>query len=313
MRRGSGQMALPPRVRDEDAHGSRGRQRAATTPPMVLHRAVKGPLRALRLKHSYRFALFVLCAALTGWSWWTARASGYVGLPVNTLGQIIGDLLLMGLIAPLARRDWIGRGTADPDVRTPTAALVTALHIQLLDVGFCLPQLAGSSPYRTGAALTGGQQRGIVDLLRTALENDARVEILLPDPDKSAGLDTARRFGIKPDHYRKTLIHLLDELGAVSGAFDPGGLDVRLYAEPTHISVIRCDGRIWTSLHLDGSSSAPAYLTLDQGSENARALQSYLNRLYATARPLSAVLGGTPDETCETTYARLCAGSRAGA
>lgn len=312
MRRGPGPMALPPPAHSEDTRGSRGRQRT-TRLSVRARRVVRGPLRSFGYRHSYRFAVFGVCAALTGWSWWTAQASGYVGLSVNMLGQIIGDLLLMGLVAPLTRRGRVGRGGTEAEATPePAALLATAFQIQLLDVGFCLPQLAGMSRYRTGAGVIGRQDE-IVGLLRTALENDARIEILLPDPGTSAGHDAARRYGVDPDNYRKALMHLLHELGTVSGVGDSGGLDVRLYAEPAHVSVIRCDGQIWTSLHLDGSTDTPAYLALDQGSENARALQSYLNRLYATARSISSVLGGNPDEAFEITSARACTGDRADA
>lgn len=304
MRRGSG---LPPPVHHAHALGSRGRER--TGPSLRSHRIAEDRLLSFGRRLLYRFAAFGLCAALTGWSWWTAQADGYVGLPVNTLGQIIGDLLLMGLIAPLARRDRAG-GSAEPETDPTPAALAKAAHIQLLDVGFCFPDLAGEFP---GAAGTQAPDRrdSVVDALCTALENNARIELLLPDPDTSAGLDAARRLCVEPDFYRKALNRLIIDLASVSGAVDIGGLELRLYAEPTHISVIRCDGRIWTALNVGGLYGTPtAYLVLDQGSGNARALVSYVNRLYATARSLSS--SRTHDKINDIALARACAG-RAGA
>lgn len=305
MRRGSG---LPPPVHHADALGSQGCK--PTGPSLTSHRIVDGWRLSFGRRRLYRFAAFGLCAALTGWSWWTAQANGYVGLPVNTLGQIIGDLLLMGLIAPLARRDWTGGSAPEPDVDPTPAALVKAAHIQLLDLEFCFPDLAGESPSPadTGAP---GRRDTIVDALRTALENNARIELLLPDPNTPAGLDAAHRLGIEPDFYRKALNRLLVDLDIASRAVDAGMLELRLYAEPTHISVIRCDGWIWTALHVGGSSRAPAaYLVLDQGSANARALLSYVNRLYAAARSLSS--SDTYDKISGIPLARVCA-SRASA
>jgi hypothetical protein len=49
------------------------------------------------------------------------------------------------------------------------------------------------------------------------------------------------------------------------------------------VSVVRCDGRIWASLH-PGKPTATAYLALDRGCENARTLQAYFDRLHAAAR-----------------------------
>lgn len=246
----------------------------------------------------HRFTVFGLCVTLTGWSWWSAQASGYAGLPVNTLGQITGDLILMGLVAPLARRDRArDRDTGAPAAApSPLGALARAAHrIQLLDVRLCLPQLAAAprggessqSSESSGASRDGAAtalDRSLQLALSSAIANDACVEILLPDPEESAGLDLAQRLGIRPALYRGALSRLVQDLDALSAETESGRLDLRLYAEPSSVSLVRCDQRIWVSLYPEGAPESFDYLVLDQGGENTQVVQSYFNRLYATAR-----------------------------
>jgi hypothetical protein len=274
----------------------------------------------------HRFAAFGLCATLAGWSWWSAQASGYAGLPVNTLGQITGDLILMGLVAPMARRDLSrDRGaesmTAGP---SPLGALARAAHrIQLLDVRLCLPQLtaaaaarhpvprqsSGSSPTSRDSVLAAADH-SLQFALSSAIANDACVEILLPDPEESAGLDFVQRFGVLPAHYRGALSQFVKDLDALSAAAESGRLDVRLYAEPSSVSLVRCDQRIWMSLHPEGPADASDYLTLDQAGENTQVLQAYFNRLYTTARPARQTRGDPSDPDADPGIA--CAAATAG-
>jgi hypothetical protein len=44
------------------------------------------------------------CLVLTACLWWDAQVDHYTGLPINTIGQILGDLLTAGLVAPLVYR-----------------------------------------------------------------------------------------------------------------------------------------------------------------------------------------------------------------
>lgn len=244
--------AAPPSARAGARHGRRGRR-----PPGRLPAAARLP----------RIALFGLCLTLLGWTWWDARAGGYAGLAVNTLGQIIGDVLLMGLVAPVGirrRRRVRGRDPALMDV------IARAGHrIQLLDLEVCLhPALP-----RTLAA---------------ALANDACVEILLPEPDAP---------GV-PEGYAERLRGLLEDFNALrpasagASAQRSGRLEVRLYRGPAAVSIVRCDGRIWASLHPDRPTGS-AYLALDQDCANARALRDHFDRLHAESLPPAAVSSST--------------------
>lgn len=234
-----------PSVRAEARHG-----RGGARPPGRLPVAARLP----------RIALFGLCLSLLGWTWWDARAGGYAGLAVNTLGQIIGDVLLMGLVAPIGLRRRRRVRTSDPALM---GVIARAKHrVQLLDLAVCLhPAL----PRTVGAALA----------------NDACVEILLPEPDTP---------GV-PDDYRDRLTVLLNALralrrsgGDAAGPGRSGRLDVRLYRGPAAVSIVRCDGRIWASLHPDRPSGS-AYLALDRDCDNARALRAHFDRLHAEGLP----------------------------
>jgi hypothetical protein len=212
-----------------------------------------------------RIALFGLCLSLLGWTWWDARAGGYTGLAVNTLGQIIGDVLLMGLVAPIGtRRRRRARGR-DPALMTVIAR--SRHRVQLLDLEVCLhPALPRA--------------------LAAALANDACVEILLPEPDGPGA----------PDGYAVRLRRLLDELDKAQrsgeNALPPvrsGRLDVRLYRGPAMVSIVRCDERLWASLHPDRPTGS-AYLALDRDCANARALRAHFDRLRAEGAPPGADL-----------------------
>lgn len=60
--------------------------------------------RSTWLRHCRRWAAMLACLVLTGWLCWDARTDHYAGLPINTAGQILGDLLTAGLVAPIAYR-----------------------------------------------------------------------------------------------------------------------------------------------------------------------------------------------------------------
>ena len=237
--------AEPPSARTGSRRGRRGAR-----PP-------GRPPAAARLP---RIAMFGLCLSLLGWTWWDARAGGYAGLAVNTLGQIIGDVLLMGLVAPVGIRLRRRARTRGPAL---TDAIARAKHrVQLLDLDVCLhPALPRA--------------------VRAALANDACVEILLPEPGAP---------GV-PEGYPGRLRDLLDRLdalrrsgGEAAASGRSGRLDIRLYRGPAAVSIVRCDGRIWASLHPDGPTGS-AYLALDADCANARALRAHFDRLHAEGLP----------------------------
>ena len=215
------------------------------------------PRAAARLP---RIVMLGLCLSLLGWTWWDARAGGYAGLAVNTLGQIIGDVLLMGLVAPVGFRLRRRARTRDPAL---IDAIGRAKHrVQLLDLEACFhPALPRA--------------------VRSALANDACVEILLPEPDAP---------GV-PEGYPERLRDLLGRLDALrrsggdaAASGRSGRLDVRLYRGPAAVSIVRCDGRIWASLHPDHPTGS-AYLALDADCANARALRAHFDRLHADGLP----------------------------
>ena len=237
------------------------------------------PAALRRLSKVRRTLIFGVCVVAAAWSWWQARIGGYAGLPVNTLGQILGDLLLMGLVAPLANLRW----PAAERGRRPTPPILDALarakhRIQLLDVRMCLPEFTQSA---AGPCAAGSS--GVARALESALGNDVCVEVLLPDPDAPVCTTTARKLGVAPETYRTSLRCLVDDLAALPGQSLSGRLDVRVYTEHVSVSMIRCDEHFWAALDPQGTTTTP-YLALEHGGQNAKDLQSYFDRLRASAR-----------------------------
>jgi hypothetical protein len=243
----------PPSPVSRTRLGSRHDRARLPRLPRPRRRGARGPRAALRP------LLFGVCFVLLAWTWWDARADRYSGLAINTLGQIIGDVLLMGLIAPIGNRRRLRVRGDDPEL---TEVIARARHrIQLLDLSVCL-------------------EAGLPPAVAAALDHDVCVEILLPEPDAPD----------VPEDYPRCLRRFLDALAAESAAVSAAGsdtgsgrLDIRLYRGPAAVSVVRCDGRIWASLH-PGKPTAATYLALDRDSENARTLQAYFDRLHAAAR-----------------------------
>ena len=217
---------------------------------------------------------FLSCVVLTVWAWWAAQESGYAGLPVNVLAQITGDLVLMGLLAPAVR-------LAGPECTENAApmpshgrSLATARHcVQLLDSPTLLRQLCDDG------------STSLVRDLRTALANDIRVEILLPDPTGQAGRVAASRLGIEPGGYGRRLTRLLDELGTGLAQAQWRGLDLRLYPDPVDVCFIRCDESIWVSMHPNSQARTPNYFPLDRRCGTAALFQTYFERLHSAAQP----------------------------
>lgn len=239
----------------------------------VVRRVVRVARHRLGTLGAPRRLAFLSCAALTVWAWWAAQEGGYAGLPVNVLAQITGDLVLMGLLAPAV---WLaGPGCAENTAPMPSHrhSLVTARHcIQLLDSPTLLRQLCTD-----GSA-------SLVHDLRAALENDIRVEILLPDPTGRAGRVAASSLGLEPGGYGRRLARLLDELGTGLAQAQRRGLDLRLYPDPVDVCFIRCDESIWVSMHPDNQALASDYFALDRRCGTAVLFQTYFERLRSTAQ-----------------------------
>lgn len=235
-----------------------------------------------------QITVFCICTVLAGWTWWDAQVGGYAGLPVNTLAQIVGDLILMGLLAPLAPRHRHRRRHRRSDepagVRPLLQRLSAATHrIQLLDTHACLPRTEPANADQDPCDLAGSRTE-LGEAVRAALDNDVCVEILLPDPESAGSHGIAQRLGIEPNSYRRALALLLDDLDSVSREAESGRLDLRLYTEPAIASIVRCDEWIRASLGPDGAVATAGYLEVDLDCENGRTLQAYFNRLHAAAR-----------------------------
>lgn len=230
-----------------------------------------------------RTATLASCLALIGWLWWDSQTADYAGLPVNTVGQILGDLLLMGL-APLAaalrrsRASW--RSSAGQNRWADIAA--ARYRVQLLDIRSSFHGIAGLPPERAQREAD-DRRSDLLRALASALGNGARAEILLPDPDAASTARVAIDLAIAPDIYLSFLRALLNGMATLQRAYPRDRLELRLYASPAAVSMTRCDQRTWVYLN-PPISTAEAYLAFDAPSANAGALQTYFNHLSAGAR-----------------------------
>jgi hypothetical protein len=57
-------------------------------------------LRLSSVRCVRRWTAALLCAWVLGVMWWDSRSESYGGLPANTLGQVLGDLITMGIALP---------------------------------------------------------------------------------------------------------------------------------------------------------------------------------------------------------------------
>ncbi|HEV2639411.1 MAG TPA: hypothetical protein VGX23_30010 [Actinocrinis sp.] len=122
-------------------------------------------LRSARSTTALRWSTALVCATLLALMWWDSRSDGYDGLPVNTLGQVLGDLIMMGIALPLV----LPRRPREEPVECglPAAELVEQLaratrRIQLLDAGSTLfPEPRGmGEAYRAVFGPGSGQSSG---------------------------------------------------------------------------------------------------------------------------------------------------------
>lgn len=228
------------------------------------------------------------CAAVLGMMWSDASAEQYSGLPINVLGQITGDLIMMGIALPvvLLRRPREERHEGALGTVELAAQLNrTTRRIQLLEVASALFPAAQDD------------RGAILAALRAALSRDVTVEILLPQPAQAAGRDD----WIDPPArtVEEDLEYLRDEVPT-------GILDVQHYRETAPLALARCDDRLWITFtateKLGGAATVAdaerSFLCLDARTRNARAVALYFARLAdAGRRPqarLSLVRTGPP-------------------
>lgn len=242
----------------------------------------------------FRTATFAACLALIAWLWWDSQIAGYAGLPVNTVGQILGNVLLAGL-GPLAAACRRSRARWPRSVsHSRSADIAAARHrVQLLDVRSSFLGIAGLSPQRAQREAD-GRRHELLRALSSALENGARAEILLPDPEAPSTARVAVELAVAPDVYLSFLRTLLNGMALLQRAYPPDRLSLRLYAAPAAISMTRCDQRTWVYLNPPVSTS-DAYLTFDAVSANASTLQTYFNHLSAGARTSACGQGGVTE------------------
>ena len=230
-----------------------------------------------------RTATLTSCLGLVAWLWWDSQTADYAGLPVNTIGQILGDLLLVGL-APLTATVRRSRAWRQPSASQHRSGDIAAARhrVQLLDIRSSFLGLAGLPPERAQREAA-GRRNDLLRALASALKNGARAEILLPDPDAPSSAHAATDLAIAPDIYASFLRALLSGVAALQSAYTPERLELRLYTAPAAISMTRCDQRTWVYLN-PPVSTADAYLSFDSASANADTLQTYFNQLSASAR-----------------------------
>lgn len=277
---GSAAVGTVPRLPGRgDASGPGGRGRGG-----VLGAALAA---AVRITTARRSILLLPCLAAVGWVWWASQADGYNGLPVNTLGQIIGDLLLAALAGPVAL-GW--RFTRDERARPAgdvAARIARARHrVQLLDVTGCLlswsefPARAADRPELDRA------RAGIVAALRAALERDVSVEILLPAPGLAQARGVPRALGLSAGGLRDLADEAETDLCDLADEVPAGRLDLRYSRKMPLLAMLRCDDRVWVSLRPDGlPGAAPLRLEFGARTGNARAVAAHFNDLIRSAGP----------------------------
>jgi hypothetical protein len=218
---------------------------------------------------------------------WVVRDSqidGYVGLPVNTLGQIVGDLLLAAIAGPVAVGYHVAQHTRPHPIGDLPARIASAKHrVQLLDATGCL--LSWSTAPVRGTSRTEREctRDRIIAALRAALERDVAVEILLPEP-AIAQPKTLRALGFTAAAHRELSETARVELEALHDAVPYGRLDIRISQRWPTLALVRCDARVWITLPSDGMpGSSPLCLEFGVRSPNARALAAHFNELYRSA------------------------------
>jgi hypothetical protein len=229
-----------------------------------------------------RVAVLLSCAAALAWVWWGSQADGRVLHPASVLGrQLVGELLLAAVAIPVLVEYRFGRrGRAHPlgDLLT---RLARARHrIQLLDTTGCL--LFWSDQVRGAplAELEGDRDR-LVEALRTALDRDVAVEILVPEPGLAQSRGVLRALGLTAAGYRRLADAAEAELLALHDEVPAGRLDIRTAQRWPALAMVRCDGRVWISPRSDAvPDSGPLWLEFGARSPNARAVAAYFNELH---------------------------------
>ncbi|HEV3169183.1 MAG TPA: hypothetical protein VGZ32_02530 [Actinocrinis sp.] len=232
-------------------------------------------------------AVLVPCLVAMAWVVRDSQIDGYVGLPVNTLGQIVGDLLLAVIAGPVAVGYHLAQHTRPHPIGDLPTRIASAKHrIQLLDATGCL--LSWSNVPVRGTSRTEREctRDRIIGALREALERDVAIEILMPDPG-IAQPRVLRALGFTAAAHRELSETARAELEALYDAVPHGRLDIRTSQRWPTLALVRCDARMWVTLPSDGMpGSSPLYLEFGARSHNARALAAHFNELYRSTGQL---------------------------
>ncbi|HEU5332842.1 MAG TPA: hypothetical protein VFU73_08765 [Actinocrinis sp.] len=241
---------------------------------------------AVRITTARRLMLLMPCLAVIGWVWWDSQADGYTGLPVNTLGQIIGDLILAALAGPVA----LGYRFARHERTRPAGDVVARIararnRVQLLDVTGCLLSWS-EAPARTADRQDADRGRDrLVAALRAALERDVAVEVLLPAPSLAQSRGVPRTLGLSPAALRDLAEGAEADLHALFDEVPAGRLEVRYSQKWPALAMLRCDDHMWVSLRPEGlPGSPPLCLEFAARTANARAVAAHFNDLLRSNR-----------------------------
>ena len=236
---------------------------------------------AVRITTARRLMLLMPCLAVIGWVWWDSQVDGYSGLPVNTLGQIIGDLILAALAGPVA----LGYRFARHERMRPAGDVVARIararnRVQLLDATGCLLSWS-EAPARTADRPDPGRGRErLVAALRAALERDVAVEVLLPTPGLAQSRGVPRTLGLSPAALRDLAEDAEADLYALFDEVPAGRLEVRYSQKWPALAMLRCDDRLWVTVRPEGlPGSPPLCLEFGARTDNARAVAAHFNDL----------------------------------
>lgn len=275
-------------------HGEEGSAAVGTVPELPGRGDTSGPggrgwggvlgaarAAAVRITTARRMMLLMPCLAVVGWVWWDSQADGYTGLPVNTLGQIIGDLILAALAGPVALGYRFTRTERARAAGSVADRIAKARHrVQLLDVTGCLLSWSEVPPRAADRSELDRRRAQIVAAVRTALERDVAVEILLPAPGLAQSRGVPRALGLSAGTLRDLVEVAETDLWALFDEVPAGHLDIRCSQKWPALAMVRCDDRVWVWLRPDGlPGAAPLCLEFGTRTGNARAVAAHFNDL----------------------------------
>jgi hypothetical protein len=219
-------------------------------------------------------------------SWLASYHGHYGGFPVNVIGQIMGDVLLAGAVAPFARRAYQRQTGREHKAGFPYERFLRHIagarhRIQLLDTfSFMLLPSNGDHTGIPGAE-NSRYHRIYRQRLVEALKRDVVIEILLLRPDSPEVGRRASALNISSERYERLVERNLEVLRDLHREVPEGKLDVRTYDAPPVLTLHRCDDRMWTSFYPLGDPAVNSpHLELDSRSQNGWFLKKRFTEVY---------------------------------